>query len=73
MATTSLSIRKDSELGETPLVALTGHGQPQDRKRTADAGFDEHLTKPMDLDALNDMLGRLERRDRSDGTGGQRP
>src|SRR5262245_31743260 len=32
----------------TRLVALTGYGQPEDRRRTRDAGFDEHLVKPVD-------------------------
>jgi signal transduction histidine kinase len=31
------------------LVALTGWGQPEDRKRTAAAGFDCHIVKPVDL------------------------
>lgn len=34
------------------LVALTGYGQAEDRKRAADAGFDHHLTKPVEPDAL---------------------
>ena len=38
------------------LVALTGWGQADDRRRTADAGFDEHLTKPVDTERLADML-----------------
>jgi CheY-like chemotaxis protein len=41
------------------LVALTGYGQPEDRTRAAVAGFDAHLTKPMDLDALERMLATL--------------
>jgi PAS domain S-box-containing protein len=38
------------------LVALTGWGQPDDRRRTAEAGFDEHLTKPIDSERLAAML-----------------
>ncbi len=38
------------------LVALTGWGQADDRRRTADAGFDEHLTKPADLEHVAAML-----------------
>ena len=38
------------------LVALTGWGQDQDRERTADAGFDEHLTKPVDAAQLSMLL-----------------
>src|SRR5512138_1496492 len=30
------------------LVALTGYGQPSDREKTAQAGFDAHLVKPVD-------------------------
>ncbi|HEV3032425.1 MAG TPA: hybrid sensor histidine kinase/response regulator [Polyangia bacterium] len=41
------------------LVALTGYGQPEDRARAAAAGFDAHLTKPMDLDVLERMLVTL--------------
>jgi CheY-like chemotaxis protein len=38
------------------LVALTGYGQPEDRARAAAAGFDAHVTKPMDLGVLERML-----------------
>src|SRR5262249_558589 len=34
------------------LVALTGYGQPEDRRRALDAGFDTHVVKPVSLDAL---------------------
>jgi CheY-like chemotaxis protein len=40
------------------LVALTGYGQEVDRQRSVDAGFEEHLVKPIDLQRL---LERLER------------
>jgi signal transduction histidine kinase/CheY-like chemotaxis protein len=46
-----------SELGShVYMVALTGYGQPQDRSRALDAGFDVHLTKPVDIDALERLL-----------------
>ncbi|HZV01848.1 MAG TPA: ATP-binding protein [Planctomycetota bacterium] len=41
------------------LVALTGHGQPEDRHRTREAGFDDHLVKPLDVDALEALLARV--------------
>jgi PAS domain S-box-containing protein len=41
------------------LVALTGYGQPEDRRRALEAGFDEHLVKPVDPDRLADLLQRL--------------
>jgi PAS domain S-box-containing protein len=41
------------------LVALTGWGQEEDRRRSREAGFDHHLTKPVDPVALKKLLARL--------------
>jgi signal transduction histidine kinase len=41
------------------LVALTGYGAPEDRERALAAGFDEHLVKPVDYEALNALLARV--------------
>ena len=38
------------------LVALTGRGQEEDLRRTREAGFDRHLTKPVDLSLLQGVL-----------------
>ena len=38
------------------LLALTGHGLPEDRRRAIDAGFDDHLVKPVDPERLNQAL-----------------
>ena len=38
------------------IVALTGYGQPEDRARAKDAGFDDHLTKPIDSSLLTKIL-----------------
>ena len=38
------------------LVAVTGYGQPEDRKRALAAGFDVHLTKPVNIDELAQLL-----------------
>ena len=38
------------------LVAITGFGQEGDKERSRRAGFDDHLTKPVDLDALHQLL-----------------
>jgi len=38
------------------MVAQTGWGQPQDRARAIEAGFDAHMTKPIDPDALQELL-----------------
>ncbi len=42
--------------GRIRLVALTGYGQPEDRRRALEAGFDAHLVKPADADALLRLL-----------------
>ena len=41
------------------LVALTGYGQDSDRKRSADAGFERHLVKPIDLENLERVVEEL--------------
>jgi CheY-like chemotaxis protein len=48
-------------LGRPYLIALTGYGQPDDLKRARDAGFDAHLLKPVDPDALAKVLSALPR------------
>jgi signal transduction histidine kinase/FixJ family two-component response regulator len=40
------------------LAALTGWGQEDDKRRSAEAGFDEHLTKPIELSALRRLLAQ---------------
>ena len=47
------------------LVALTGYGQAEDVRRSREAGFDAHLTKPVSPDHLADMLAALARRHRA--------
>ncbi len=44
---------------EAVLVAVTGWGQEEDRRRTREAGFDAHLTKPVDYDNLAALLDKL--------------
>jgi signal transduction histidine kinase len=38
------------------LIAITGYGQPEDRRRALEAGFDLHLTKPLDVKAIDRLL-----------------
>ena len=49
-------IRRDTRLAGLRIVALTGWGQQADRERTRSAGFDHHLTKPVDFNALEAWL-----------------
>ncbi len=52
-------IRARQEGPQPTLVALTGYGRDTDRQQARDAGFDHHLTKPVDLQALEQFLGSL--------------
>ena len=47
---------------ELTLVAITGWGREQDQRRSAEAGFDRHMTKPVDPAALQSFLGSVARR-----------
>jgi len=49
-------IKKDEETSAIPLIALTAHALPGDRQRAMDAGCDEYVTKPMDLDELVETI-----------------
>ena len=50
------AVAADARLAATPLVAITGWGQDEDRRRTAGAGFHGHLVKPVSFDALVNVL-----------------
>jgi signal transduction histidine kinase/CheY-like chemotaxis protein len=55
-------IRSEPAGREVLLVALTGYGQPQDRRAAEDAGFDRHVVKPVDPPQLFELLAASERR-----------
>jgi CheY-like chemotaxis protein len=48
----------DSE--DVTLIALTGWGQAEDRNRSRSAGFDHHIVKPADINALQSLLVSLD-------------
>jgi CheY-like chemotaxis protein len=49
-------MREEPWARNVSLVATTGWGQEEDRRRSAAAGFDRHLVKPISVDALRDVL-----------------
>ncbi len=53
-------VREQFHKSEIFLVALTGYGQEKDRQAVFDAGFDEHLVKPVDLEKLKKLLAGIE-------------
>lgn len=52
-------LRADPQHQGLFLIALTGWGQEDDRRRSREAGFDQHLVKPVDIDRLLDMLNNV--------------
>ena len=72
-ATSLVPIRTETPPVEAPqpgsavlLVALTGYGQDEDRRRAEEAGFDVHLVKPVDASTLSGLL-TLPRSGRASG------
>jgi two-component system CheB/CheR fusion protein len=49
-------LRQEDTEGKLRLIALTGYGQPRDRELAREAGFDRHLTKPVDPETLSQAL-----------------
>ena len=49
-------LRQQRSSKELLLIALTGYGRDEDKRRSLEAGFDSHLVKPVDLPALNALL-----------------
>ena len=56
-----LARRLREQLPDIRLVALTGYGQPNDRDRAREAGFDVHLVKPVSIEGVTQALERLLR------------
>jgi CheY-like chemotaxis protein len=57
-------LRGRTESSGMVLVAMTGFGQAEDRRQTAEAGFDHHLTKPLDPAAVHELLAMRRRQER---------
>jgi PAS domain S-box-containing protein len=54
---TCRAIRQQPWGGNTVIVAVTGWGQAEDRRKSQEAGFDYHLVKPVDPAAIEKLLG----------------
>jgi CheY-like chemotaxis protein len=53
-------LRQGAEGGKLVLVAVTGYGQEEDRRRAREAGFDYHMLKPVDPGDLRELLSATE-------------
>ncbi len=56
-------LRQHPELNHVVLAALTGWGQQEDRRRTAEAGFNHHLVKPPEATVVDALLADLKPRE----------
>lgn len=54
-------LREIPELAKLHLIALTGYGQSEDRRRTREAGFHQHLVKPVDMSAIDAALREAQK------------
>jgi two-component system CheB/CheR fusion protein len=52
-------VRRDPDLKQVVLVALTGYGREEDKQQAIAAGFDYHLVKPVSPDAIDGLVARL--------------
>lgn len=59
-------LRQDKCCSDALIIALTGYGQEEDRRHAMEAGFDEHLVKPVDIDRLKHLISEYPARLSSD-------
>lgn len=52
-------IRGDKDLKDTYMIAISGYSSKEDREKSKRAGFDNHLGKPIDMEELKEILGRV--------------
>lgn len=52
-------LREDAALDGMRIVAQTGWGDPETRRQTIEAGFDLHLTKPLDLSEVKEIIEKI--------------
>jgi CheY-like chemotaxis protein len=52
-------LREQPAFQKTPLIALTGYGEEEARRRSKEAGFDYHLVKPVEPEVLDALLDSL--------------
>ncbi len=55
------ALRRDPVTRGIPILAVTARAQPEDRRRAFDAGVDDYITKPIDVDAFYAAVASLLR------------
>jgi PAS domain S-box-containing protein len=67
------TLRREPRLHRVCLIAVTGYGQDEDQRRALEAGFDIHMTKPVNLDDLERILANLQLEPVEFGKGARSP
>ncbi len=52
-------LRADEDLKDIPLIAVTAHTLPGDRRRALDAGFDSYISKPINVRTFDNMVANV--------------
>lgn len=60
------TLRQDAKLSSSYVIAMTGYGRDEDQRQAHEAGFDLHMTKPIDYDNLRRALASLSMKIESD-------
>lgn len=62
--TAARALRSNPLTAGIPLIALTAHTLPRDRKNAMDSGFDEFLSKPLNVQTFHETVKRVMQKDR---------
>ena len=52
-------IKADPEIGNIPMIAVTAHTLPGDRRKALDAGFDSYISKPINIHMFDITVGKV--------------
>lgn len=58
---------RSAGLQTIPIIAVTGYNQAEDRRKSQEAGFNEHMPKPVDMAELEKLLAAFPGRDNDEG------
>lgn len=66
--TAAKEMKKDPQLCDVPLIAVTAHTLPGDRRKALDSGFDSYISKPINVRMFDIMVGKVLQQKAEGGT-----